>query len=167
MVKQNKKADQQRRREKKKPDPSIEGSLDGKSELGSLLVPEAIVVGCLNDKAIVSGREIGVGGRTAGSGFGPLPVEAFEAVAIANLHGSDEAEPGVFECEAVVSRRDIHAGGLFDAIDGEALDDDRRGNPVQEEVGGVNDSDAFAGGEPERSVGGLPCARIAQSGDLF
>jgi hypothetical protein len=121
-----------------------------------MLAPKTIIVRSLDEKAIAAGRKTGVVGGTAWTSFGPLLVEAFETIAVANLRRSDEAKPSVLEVEPAMPGRNAHAGRLLDVVDGEAFDDDRRRNAIEEQVSGVNDGNPFARSEPQRPPDGLP-----------
>src|SRR3954470_9049751 len=70
-------------------------------------VPEAIVVGSLNAEGVVAGRNAGVVGGAARARVGPLMVEAFEHVAVADLLRGCEAESGVIELKVIVACRDF------------------------------------------------------------
>ena len=74
-------------------------------------------------------RQVSVIRDAARTRLRPLPVEAFEDVAIANFRWRDIAEPGILKGETAVTGRDVLLAGRereFGVIHGEALDDDRR-----------------------------------------
>ncbi len=62
--------------EEEKPERAIERRPYKEGEFGATLIPDAVIVPCLDLEAIVSGGEVCVVGRAAGTGVSPLLVEA-------------------------------------------------------------------------------------------
>ena len=100
----------------------------------------------------------------------PLLVEAFEEVTVTDAGGCGVTEADELEGVVVVAGADDVAGGSEverGVVDEDALEDDGRRKLILPEVCGVYEGDAFARGEPEEAVDGLPGCGVAVGGGFF
>ncbi len=129
-------ADEQHHARRAKPGRLVEGRKDREIELRAILVPDAAVVGRLHAEAVVSGRQVRIGGLAPVDGLLPIVVVPFQAVAETHVFRIDKTQGRELDRHVADERGQAQAVGdrVGLVVGDESLDVNRRRQGIEWQV---------------------------------
>lgn len=141
-------------------------------EIGSLLIPDPVVVAGCDLKEVIARREVGEISPALAPGVLPVGFQSLHLISEAHLLRGDKTQGRVVNFNPVLPRlnpqgsfrRAARADGV--AIHAHLLYDHWRGTPVEVDLLGIHRGQALASRKPEPPVGGLASRRLEPGGTL-